>query len=454
MAENREELTLIVRHLKEDLHCTALPTSTVAELKTHLAERLSLPVEFQKLVFRGKVLADEDTLAASNITNGTKLQLLATARDVVEAAIAVPEVPALAARPPQFSAVKESEKARKRQEALEPPRIHRIEVLDLPEKEYASKLLQRLVDDRGIKEIMKRHGWHVALLKELTPLNLKLAGYNRGRGAEIAVKLRKLDGGWQGWPDIQETMLHELAHCDHDEHDANFHKLNRQLNKEIVSLNWTKVGGQKLGGDIDSYNPDPKYTEDWLADKNDMNWREATASAQRLGGHSPALTGLTPAQAAALAAQMRLTQREQELVNTCGASATATGAHKEATVPVAVAVPEATVTQPTAPAVQAHPVAVPTLQPQTQPQPQSQPPQQPQPLLHTPDCPICGASLPGASERFINNHVLQCIGGNSQPNSTHAEPSAGSHCPVCNVQFPADATERYMSNHIERCLAG
>lgn len=42
-------------------------------------------------------------------------------------------------------------------------------------------------------------------------------------------------------------MLHELAHCDHMNHDDQFWKLFRQLEREVVELDWRKTKGYVLG---------------------------------------------------------------------------------------------------------------------------------------------------------------------------------------------------------------
>lgn len=69
------------------------------------------------------------------------------------------------------------------------------------------------------------------------------------KGEEISLRLRTDDfQGFRKYHVIIETVLHELAHMIHSDHDARFHELNRKLNKEYTALDWHKVGGQALGG--------------------------------------------------------------------------------------------------------------------------------------------------------------------------------------------------------------
>jgi hypothetical protein len=49
--------------------------------------------------------------------------------------------------------------------------------------------------------------------------------------------------GFRHYRTIIETLLHELAHMVHSEHEAPFHALNRQLNIEYVKLDWKKSEG-------------------------------------------------------------------------------------------------------------------------------------------------------------------------------------------------------------------
>jgi len=453
-------------------------TATVRDLKEHLRLLLGVPAENQKLLLKA-TLSDDLTLEESGVVDNCRVLLLASSADDVHqvaTAVAKPTIPA-----PTISVAKESQRERQRRAALEEVRIHRLEALDLPEKEFAIRLLEKIRDDLGIKEILKKHGWHVRVLKELTPLNLKIDGYNRNRGEEITVKLRNLwDQTFKSWPDIMNTMLHELAHCDHSEHDANFHQLNRQLHKEWKALDWTKGSGAKVGGDLDAYNPNPTHMEDSLAETDSVDWRVATkkSSGQRLGGGSEGLIrilNLAPAQMAGLMAELRLTQQEREQVEACGCghrveAATAPPMPCDNPKP-SVAVEDVDGNSGAAPMTldgadtifatemdnvpssscapspstsSSHPSpAAPELAPASlAPNPQ---------VLITPSCPVCSLTFqPNDSERYISNHVDQCL----RPPVTEqlAKSSPAPACPLCGMDFPSEASERFMTNHVERCL--
>ena len=60
-------------------HRVALPddTSTVASLKQQLEPLTGLMARQQKLIFKGKVLDDHQTLASYKLTSGSKVMLMA-----------------------------------------------------------------------------------------------------------------------------------------------------------------------------------------------------------------------------------------------------------------------------------------------------------------------------------------------------------------------------------------
>lgn len=48
--------------------------------------------------------------------------------------------------------------------------------------------------------------------------------------------------------------MHELAHMIHSAHDEKFHALNRELDAQVIRLDWTLSKGQTISGD-DFYQP-------------------------------------------------------------------------------------------------------------------------------------------------------------------------------------------------------
>ncbi|KAJ1983183.1 hypothetical protein H4R34_001428 [Dimargaris verticillata] len=117
----------------------------------------------------------------------------------------------------------------------------------LPQYEHqarAQQVLERLRDDPGIQQIMTKYQWQVRLLQELCPIeHSHILGYNQNQGLVIAVRLRTDDlTGFRHYESVREVLLHELAHMVHSNHGPDFHALNRQLNKDVTTLDWTARG--------------------------------------------------------------------------------------------------------------------------------------------------------------------------------------------------------------------
>jgi len=124
-----------------------------------------------------------------------------------------------------------------------------------PGREPAMVLLEQLAADAGVRGVMERHGWRVGRLVEFPPegkvgvSEACLLGYNRNRGQEIGLRLRTDD--WRGFRKylrIRETLMHELAHMEHDDHGPGFKELNSQLLRECAELDWTRREGRRPGG--------------------------------------------------------------------------------------------------------------------------------------------------------------------------------------------------------------
>ena len=124
-----------------------------------------------------------------------------------------------------------------------------------PGRAPAMALLEQLAADPGVRGVMERHGWRVGRLVEFPPVGevgvseACLLGYNRGRGQEIGLRLRTDD--WRGFRKylrIRETLMHELAHMEHDDHGPGFKELNSRLLRECEELDWTRSEGRRVGG--------------------------------------------------------------------------------------------------------------------------------------------------------------------------------------------------------------
>eukprot|EP00250_Pteridium_aquilinum_P011609 c20191_g1_i2 orf=199-2073(+) len=163
----------------------------------------------------------------------------------------------------------------------------------------AMDIMHKLASDAGIVAIMNKHRWRVGVMTEMAPVGYVgispkcILGYNKNQGQEISLRLRTDDlKGFRKYESIKQTLLHELAHMVHSEHDANFHALNKQLSEEAMSLDWTKSGGHSLGG--------------FKISSDEEEEEEPTdAGGQKLGG-SKEHNQLGARSAAALAALLRL----------------------------------------------------------------------------------------------------------------------------------------------------
>ncbi|CAJ0759940.1 12384_t:CDS:2 [Entrophospora sp. SA101] len=87
------------------------------------------------------------------------------------------------------------------------------------------------------------------------------------KGESISLILRH-------YANIKKILLHELTHNVWDGHDENLHQLNRQLNKDAVSLDWTLSDGKKLSNE-EFYNP---------SEQEEIDTRSWQGGAYVLGG--------------------------------------------------------------------------------------------------------------------------------------------------------------------------
>ncbi|XP_077221192.1 zinc metalloproteinase-like protein isoform X2 [Tasmannia lanceolata] len=174
--------------------------------------------------------------------------------------------------------------------------LQEISVLKLnPPPSEALRRMHMLACDPGIIAIMNKHRWRVGIMTEMPPVGYVgvspkcILGFNKNNGEEISLRLRTDDlKGFRKYESIKKTLLHELAHMVYSEHDANFFALDKQLNQEAASLDWTKSKGHTLSGLRHS----DRYEEEFHSDTN--------SSYRKLGGKS--LSSLPNARASSVAA--------------------------------------------------------------------------------------------------------------------------------------------------------
>ncbi|CAJ2668318.1 unnamed protein product [Trifolium pratense] len=148
-----------------------------------------------------------------------------------------------------------------------------------PPPSEALKRMHMLAADPGIVAIMNKHRWRVGIMTEMAPIGYVgvspkcILGFNKNHGEEISLRLRTDDlKGFRKYESIKKTLLHELAHMIHSEHDANFYALDKQLNQEAASLDWTKSAGHTLSGVRSS----EIFEDDFIEDSSNIP--------QKLGG--------------------------------------------------------------------------------------------------------------------------------------------------------------------------
>ncbi|BBG99937.1 hypothetical protein Prudu_009796 [Prunus dulcis] len=124
-----------------------------------------------------------------------------------------------------------------------------------PPVSEALKRMHMLAADPGIISVMNKHRWRVGIMTEMAPVGYVgispkcILGFNKNHGEEISLRLRTDDlKGFRKYESIKKTLLHELAHMVYSEHDANFYALDKQLNQEAESLDWTRSRSHTLSG--------------------------------------------------------------------------------------------------------------------------------------------------------------------------------------------------------------
>lgn len=153
----------------------------------------------------------------------------------------------------------------------------KIETLpNLPDEAKAREILSTLANDPGIRSCMAKHKWRVESLAELYPegkvgeTEVCLMGLNKNKGQQILLRIRTDDlKGFRKMLSIREVLYHELAHNVHSEHDGDFFQLMRQIKQECLEMDWTKGEGTST----------PVYNESF-------NSSSKNGGAHRLGGET------------------------------------------------------------------------------------------------------------------------------------------------------------------------
>jgi hypothetical protein len=247
--------TVSFRDHKETV--TFRESATLAELGSWLQKHWSdVDPDTLKILHRGKILrlAQNTTLHGAGVRDGSQLKVMASSKQQVTQVQKSKEIPGMA------SFEHEEERERRRQQPNEQPSgpslFQKFEVWDAaglqPQPSEALKLLHKLASDPGILGIMKRYGWVVNLLSEMPPEGkvgvspVCLLGVNVNKGEEISLRLRTDDlKGLRRYDRVRETLIHELAHMVHSDHDNAFKEFNSRLKREVEQLDWKGAAGAR-----------------------------------------------------------------------------------------------------------------------------------------------------------------------------------------------------------------
>jgi hypothetical protein len=194
----------------------------------------------------------------------------------------------------------------------------------LPDEAKARAILEELANDEGILAVMQKHKWSVGALCELYPegyvgvSDVCVMGLNENHGQRILLRLRTDDmKGFRKILSIRKVLCHELAHNVHSEHDSNFYVLMRQVEREIVELDWKNGKARSLGG--------RGASETYVPTHGAAMSVSSSAPGEGRGGHvlggstDPLLQQFVPARyLAGTAALLRITAEEKELEDNCG----------------------------------------------------------------------------------------------------------------------------------------
>ncbi|CAO3644799.1 unnamed protein product [Cunninghamella blakesleeana] len=295
--------------------------STVGQLKEWLTQETSITSDCQKLLYKGKILQDDTaTFTSIGLQPDSKLMMMGSQYQQIQN---IQKLDQKITTQKQVQSTLKKQKTKPYKKNMTEQDIkytfHSISVLpEFPhQQDKAREILQRLKDDRGIKAIMRHYKWSVGQLIELSPFEKSILGYNRNNGQLIALRLRTDDlTGFRSYDSIRKVLLHELTHNIWNDHDDNFHKLNRQLNKDVVNMDWSAHGGHLLNKNGSYYQPD----EDENEENSAITWE---AGVYRLGGSQTSqdigLSIESRRELIARAALSRLTkEEEQEMDEGCG----------------------------------------------------------------------------------------------------------------------------------------
>jgi len=209
----------------------------------------------------------------------------------------------------------------------------RIETLPmLPQRDTAKRMLTELSSDAGILACMAKHGWSVGCLAELYPEGkvgesaVCVMGLNQNKGQTILLRLRTDDlRGFRKMLSVRKVLFHELAHNVHSDHDNDFFRLMRRIERECNEMDWTRSNGSSTAVSTGSrYNSSSYDNNNDEADAAIMGQLFLGGSGRLGGSSSGSADNLSARELALRAAIQRMTTEEEEIQLNCGCGHAAT----------------------------------------------------------------------------------------------------------------------------------
>ncbi|CAE6456066.1 unnamed protein product [Rhizoctonia solani] len=315
LSHDDRSILLHIAHGGSTFDVTASSNDTFGQLQQTLYEMTSVPVDKQKLLWKG-MKRGAIKLDGLGLKNGSKITLIGTPEKAIEL---MHKAEAEATRRADILRARESRGPTKAQSTTSSTagdtqfRFHRIEPhSNLPNPIPARNLLSKLSVDPAILHIMRSHKFTVGLLTELAPHeHPHLLGLNVNAGQSILLRIRTdAYDGFRTYAEIRRVLCHELTHNVYGGHGDDFKILNSRLNREVAEYEQSvRAGSRTLSGSTPH------------ADRSTNVEREAAVQAFVLGGgtnSAPANEGREERRRRILeAAISRLEQEEKEIEDRC-----------------------------------------------------------------------------------------------------------------------------------------
>ncbi|EGE03142.1 ubiquitin/metalloprotease fusion protein [Trichophyton equinum CBS 127.97] len=263
ISDEQDNINITVYH-QGNAHSMSLPYgSTLQDLSEVLSEKLSIPLQNQKLLISPKPGLQKPPFPPTLLSSlpldspRAKITLLGSTSSEIES-LKRP----VSSSPARKSIIKPAKpSARPTHPSSSQYTFHKLLPLPyLPNPERSLNFLARLRDDPGIRKAMARHRFSIPLLTEMDPaqhttMSSRTLGLNRNKGEVIELRLRTdAYDGYRDYRTIRKTLCHELAHCEFSEHDRDFWNLTGQIEKEVERADYWGNKGRSVS-DEEFYNP-------------------------------------------------------------------------------------------------------------------------------------------------------------------------------------------------------